>query len=61
LILNSYEFLGERPAIFVVVGLAFVISYLLFNYTTFGRYCLAIGGDERVSELSGVNVTRKNY
>lgn len=59
LILDSYEFLGARPAIFVVLGLAFIISYLLFNYTTFGRYCLAIGGDERVSELTGVDVTRQ--
>jgi ribose/xylose/arabinose/galactoside ABC-type transport system permease subunit len=59
LILNSYEFLGARPTIFIVLGVAFVISYLLFNYTTFGRYCLAIGGDERVSELTGVDITRQ--
>jgi len=37
---------------------AFAVSLVLFNLTTFGRYTRAIGGDERVSRLSGVPVTR---
>ena len=28
----------------------------MFNYTKFGRYALAVGGDLRVSELNGVPV-----
>ena len=31
---------------------------MLYNYTAFGRYAIAIGGDERVSRLSGVPVDR---
>lgn len=58
-VIGSYEFLGGRPEIFVVLAVALAVSYVLFNFTTFGRYCLAIGGDERVSKLTGVKVRRQ--
>ncbi len=49
---------GSRPGIYLVLLLAFLTSLALLNVTTFGRYTRAIGGEERVSQLSGVPVTR---
>lgn len=54
----SLDFLGSYPTILYVTLAVFVIAYVLYNYTAFGRYAIAIGGDERVSRLSGVPVDR---
>jgi ribose transport system permease protein len=51
---DSLMFLGLFPKIVYVALITFVLCYIAYNYTTFGRYCIAIGGDERVSSLSGV-------
>jgi ribose/xylose/arabinose/galactoside ABC-type transport system permease subunit len=48
--------LGIFPNIIYVAAGVFVVCYILYNYTTFGRYCIAIGGDERVSAISGLPV-----
>ncbi|MBZ9856487.1 ABC transporter permease [Mesorhizobium sp. CA13] len=48
--------LGVFPNIVYVAAAIFVICFILYNYTTFGRYCTAIGGDERVSDISGLPV-----
>ena len=48
--------LGRFPyLLFVVIG-AFVVCTILFSYTRFGRYTQAIGGDERVAQLTGVPI-----
>jgi ribose/xylose/arabinose/galactoside ABC-type transport system permease subunit len=46
------------PNIVYVAIIVFVLCYIAYNYTTLGRYCLAIGGDERGSSLSGVPLKR---
>jgi ribose/xylose/arabinose/galactoside ABC-type transport system permease subunit len=51
---DSLMFLKLFPNIVYVALITFVLCYIAYNYTTFGRYCIAIGGDERVSSLSGV-------
>jgi ribose/xylose/arabinose/galactoside ABC-type transport system permease subunit len=57
-VFGTYEGLGSEPGIYYILAGAFALSFVLFNLTTFGRYTRAIGGDERVSRLSGVPVTR---
>ena len=57
-VFGSFEALGAEPDIYYVLAGAFVVAFVLFNATSFGRYTRAIGGDERVSRLSGVPVTR---
>ena len=47
-------FIGPIPwpvAIFIAV---FVIFYLVFTRTTFGRYIQAVGGNKKASQLSGI-------
>lgn len=42
------------PVIITIIMMA--ISILLLNYTKFGRYLYAIGGNEESTKLSGINV-----
>lgn len=50
--------IGLFPTIYYIVLVVFVICLVLYNYTRFGRYTQAIGGDERVAVLTGVPVNR---
>lgn len=54
----SLDFLGMYPSIVYVTAVVFAIAFVLYNYTSFGRYTLAVGGDERVSHLNGVPVNK---
>ena len=46
------------PESFIMLGIA-AVSYIVLSKTAFGRRVYAIGGNEMVAELSGINV-RKN-
>ncbi|HTO67646.1 MAG TPA: ABC transporter permease [Bradyrhizobium sp.] len=43
--------------IYIVIGLALVAAFVL-NHTTFGRYALAIGGDEEKARMLGLPVNK---
>jgi ribose/xylose/arabinose/galactoside ABC-type transport system permease subunit len=49
---------GEIPAIALWALGVWIVCVLVAKYTTFGRFTYAIGGGERVAELSGVPVRR---
>jgi ribose/xylose/arabinose/galactoside ABC-type transport system permease subunit len=53
---DSIIAIGVFPNIVYVAALVFLVCFIIYNYTTFGRYCTAIGGDERVSSISGLPV-----
>lgn len=53
---DSIALLGLSPTIFYIAAAVFAVCYVAYNFTTFGRYCMAIGGDERVSTISGLPV-----
>lgn len=55
-LIKSLKFIGKWPTIIYITLIVFVITYILYNYTRFGRYALAVGGDLRVAELNGVPV-----
>ena len=46
------------PWILVSGVVVFVITYILLNYTVFGRYTRMIGGDERVAVMTGIKVKK---
>lgn len=50
--------IGLFPNIYYIVIVVFVICYVLYNFTEFGRYTQGMGGDERVAVLAGVPVNR---
>ena len=47
--------LGKYPIIMVAI---FAIMFIVYYYTTFGRYCIATGGNEHIAKLNGINVNR---
>ena len=48
------HFLGI-PAPIYVTALLIVLLYVLLNWTRFGRYLYAVGGNVKASQLSGIN------
>ena len=46
------------PNIFIGFVIVFAICYILFNFTVFGRNTMAIGGNEEVAMLSGINLKK---
>ena len=53
-----YDSLLGIPIPVLVFLLVAVIGYILLNHTRFGRYCFAIGSNERVAEYSAIHVDR---
>ncbi|HCI74534.1 MAG TPA: branched-chain amino acid ABC transporter permease [Lachnospiraceae bacterium] len=49
---------GSMPGNLILAILAFVVAYLLLNYTRIGTYTYAIGSDEFVAKNMGINVNK---
>ena len=49
-------FLGFAPWPVVIMLVVFIVSFLLLNRTTFGRFIFAVGGNPQAAKLSGVRV-----
>lgn len=47
--------IGPIPFPTILLGAAYFLSYLMMRLTVFGRYLYAVGGNEEVVRLSGVN------
>lgn len=46
------------PAPVIIFVLIFILSWIVLNKTTFGRYVFAVGGNEKSARTSGINVDR---
>ena len=51
-------YIGPVPIPVIVAAVVFGISYLLLQWTRFGRYMYAIGGNEEAARVSGVNISK---
>ena len=62
--LEPYRFIGQGklfdviPVPTLIVLVAYILGYMLANYTRFGRFVYAIGSNAEATRLSGVNVVR---
>jgi ribose transport system permease protein len=62
---HSFSFIGGTvggipvPVIIMVVVVA--IFLVIQNFTSFGKYCYAIGGNEETARLSGIYVGRQRF
>lgn len=62
-LVESYQWIGQGSVlgipvpVIIFIVMAF-ISYILLNYTRFGKYAYAIGGNENAAYVSGINVKR---
>lgn len=50
--------MGRYPYIFIIMIVVFIVMYIIYNYTTFGRYCVAAGGNEHIAKLNGIATDR---
>jgi galactofuranose transport system permease protein len=58
--LGQGDFLGfPTPA--WIAGIAYVYGSVLLNYTSFGRYVLAVGGNEEAARLMGLPVDQVKF
>ena len=55
---DSALFIGTYPYIFIIMLVVCIVMYIVYNYTTFGRYCIAVGGNEHIAKLNGINTDR---
>ena len=49
---------GSMPGNLILAVIAFLVAYLLLNYTRIGTYTYAIGSDEFVAKNMGINVNK---
>lgn len=49
---------GSMPGNLILAVIAFIVAYLLLNYTRIGTYTYAIGSDEFVAKNMGINVNK---
>lgn len=61
---GAFNFIGKTkiagffPVMLFVLAIVIVVSYILMNYTKFGRRLTCIGGNEKTAFLSGIHVTK---
>lgn len=58
---SGLTILGNPPFNFIIGAAAFVIAYLLFNYTGFGAHVRAVGNNERLAQNMGVKPMRVKF
>ena len=51
------EFIGQKAFVVPTFLTVTLITLILLNMTSFGRYVMAVGGNEDSARLSGINVT----
>ena len=49
---------GVIPAPIAIAFAIVFIGYVLFGWTKFGQYCIAIGGNKEAARLAGINTRR---
>lgn len=54
--LSSTQFLGVSVLVWIALGIALIVWFVL-NRTTFGKHIYIVGGNKETAKVSGVNVT----
>ncbi|MBY5947724.1 ABC transporter permease [Photobacterium rosenbergii] len=62
-LIDSYQWIGQGniagiPVPVIIFVVMAIVSYILLNYTRFGKYAYAIGGNETAAYVSGINVKK---
>lgn len=50
--------LGPIPVPMLIWGVIVLVAHVVIKYTRFGQYVYAVGGNETVARLSGINIGR---
>lgn len=60
LFLGQGYFLGIPVPIYIMLA-ACLAAWIMINYTKFGRYVLAMGGNEDAARAAGISITKTRY
>jgi ribose transport system permease protein len=55
---QQYRALGRAPMVFVVLVIAFLLAYFLYNRTTVGLNIRAMGSNQSVSKIMGISMSK---
>jgi inositol transport system permease protein len=60
---ESYNFIGQGevfgfPIPILILLFMALVTHVILNYTRFGRYVYAIGGNEQAARVSGINIDK---
>lgn len=55
---SNMRFFGSMGGSIILAAIAFVVAYVLLNYTKLGTYTYAIGSNEHVAKNMGINVDK---
>ncbi len=58
---RGYVIEGLLPVPVLIMAVILIVSHIMLTRTKFGRYIYAIGGNEEVSRLSGINVRKYKF
>jgi galactofuranose transport system permease protein len=54
----AYGYIGPVPVPILILFVAFLLGWVVLNYTRFGRHVYSIGDNEEAARLMGLNVGR---
>lgn len=55
---ETRRFLGQRPIVYLILILSIAAAYLIYNHTSAGLNLRAVGCNEKVADIMGINPTR---
>lgn len=53
---ESFKFLGATPWIIIIMAIVVAFAHFFLNYTKYGRYMYAVGGNKEAAALAGIPV-----
>lgn len=53
--------LAQSPWCFIILGVMFIIFYIIFNYTVLGHNVKLIGANQTIANNAGVNIPRVKF
>lgn len=54
-------YFGFIPIPVIVMVVVFLLGYIFLNFTKYGRYIYAVGGNEEATRLSGISIKKIKY
>ncbi len=55
---DEYRILGRAPLIYLVLAVGLILAYLIYNRTTIGYNIRAVGSNQDVAKMMGINIKK---
>jgi ribose/xylose/arabinose/galactoside ABC-type transport system permease subunit len=54
-------YIGPIPVMVILMGIVLIAAHIVLTRTCFGRYVFAVGSNEEVAKLSGINIVKIKF